>query len=102
MKVTDVQFQLQKRATRAHPIVKFLWDEMNAQQVSQEIVAARAGIASSTLRKYKYADRAVTLGLIEAALNVLGYDLVIVPSQDGIPKSGRLLGMTKDTLNSNT
>ena len=100
MKVTDVQFQLQKRAIRAHPIVKFVWDEMNKQQVSQEVVAARAGIASSTLRKYKYADRAVTLGLIEAALNVLGYDLAIVPSRHGIPKSGRLLRMTEDTMKS--
>lgn len=61
----------------AHRLVHRLWGEMNAQRVSQEDVAERAGVSSSGMRKWRRGDRAPNLNDIEACLNVLGLEVTV-------------------------
>ncbi len=60
----------------AHPLIHVLWAEMNAQRVSQEDVAARAGVSSSAMRKWRRGHRSPNLCDVEACLNVLGLEIV--------------------------
>lgn len=62
----------------AHPLVRQLIMEMNARQVLVSEVAAEAGMRPCTISEWRY--RSVPkLDLLEAALNVLGLELVILP-----------------------
>ena len=60
-----------------HPFIHWLWREMNRQQVSQEDIAARSGISSSAMRKWRTGQQAPTLAAIQAVIQVLGHDIVI-------------------------
>lgn len=72
------QFQRQRVPVKsAHPLVHRLWTEMNDQQVSQEDVAARAGVSSSGMRKWRNGSRSPSLCDIEACLNVLGLEVIV-------------------------
>jgi transcriptional regulator with XRE-family HTH domain len=55
---------------------------MNLQRASQEDVAARAGVASSTMRKWRQGINSPKLSDIEAVINVLGGKLVIRMDDD--------------------
>jgi transcriptional regulator with XRE-family HTH domain len=57
---------------------------MNHQRASQEDVATRSGIASSTMRKWRQGVNSPKLADIEAVINVLGGKLVIRMDDDGI------------------
>jgi transcriptional regulator with XRE-family HTH domain len=57
---------------------------MNHQRASQEDVATRSGIASSTMRKWRQGVNSPKLADIEAVINVLGGRLVIRMGDDGI------------------
>jgi transcriptional regulator with XRE-family HTH domain len=59
----------------AHPLIHFLWKEMNAQRVSQEDVAERSGVSSGAMRKWRRGSRSPNLCDVEACLNVLGYEI---------------------------
>ena len=87
----EIQFQRAKMAPNAHPLVRLIWREIAAQRTSQEIVAARAGVSSSGMRKWRLAQRNPTAYQLEAVLNVLGYDLVAAMSADAGHVMGREL-----------
>ena len=89
--VADIQFQRAKVAPRSHPLIKYIWRSINEQQTSQELVAERAGVSSSTMRKWRRADRSPSLLQIEAVLNVLGYDLCIRRSAEAGHVMGRVV-----------
>lgn len=55
-----------------HPIVRWIWVEMNRQQASQEDVAKRAGVSSSAMRKWRNGVRSPRIQELEAVVNVLG------------------------------
>lgn len=55
-----------------HPLVRWIWKEMNRQRVSQEDVAARSGVSSSAMRKWRKGTRSPKVADIEAVINVLG------------------------------
>jgi transcriptional regulator with XRE-family HTH domain len=57
---------------------------MNHQRASQEDVATRSGIASSTMRKWRQGVNSPKLADIEAVINVLGGRLVIRMDDDGV------------------
>ncbi len=65
-----------------HPAVRWIWRQMNLQRASQEDVAARAGVASSTMRKWRQGINSPKLSDIEAVINVLGGKLVIRMDDD--------------------
>ena len=89
--VNDIQFQRAKIAPRSHPLIKYIWRAINEQQTSQQLVAERAGVSASTMRKWRQANRSPSLLQIEAVLNVLGYDLCIRNSRESGHEMGRVI-----------
>jgi len=74
------QYQRSKEPAKdkgVHPFIRWTWQEMNRQKASQEDVATRAGIASSTMRKWRQGVNSPKLADIEAVINALGGKLVI-------------------------
>jgi predicted transcriptional regulator len=55
-----------------HPLVRWIWDQIVRQRVAQEDLAERAGVCSSTLRKWRKGERSPQLYELEAVVNVLG------------------------------
>lgn len=64
--------------SRAHPLVRLLYEIIREQQAAVTDVAERAGLSHVTLVKWR-TSYAPTVVALEAALNVLGYRLAIVP-----------------------
>ncbi len=60
-----------------HPMIRWIWSEMNRQCASQEDVAKRAGVSSSAMRKWRNGVRSPRLVEIEAVVNALGGTLKI-------------------------
>lgn len=65
-----------------HPAVRWIWRQMNLQRASQEDVAARSGVSSSAMRKWRNGENNPKLSDIEAVINVLGGKLVIRMDDD--------------------
>lgn len=65
-----------------HPIVRWIWREMNRQRASQEDVAKRAGISSSAMRKWRQGINSPKLSDIEAVVNVLGSEITVRYKRD--------------------
>lgn len=62
-----------------NPLVRRLVQIRRAKRVSQRGVSARAGLATGACRRWEAGMHEPALGNFEAALNVLGYRLEIVP-----------------------
>lgn len=60
-----------------HPIVKFIWEEMQAQQVSQLAIQDCTGINVKTFTAWFRGEWSPKLIDIEAMLNALGYEITI-------------------------
>lgn len=60
----------------AHRAVKFLFEEMNRQQISAADLSDRGGPHNKTIQRWRL-DRDPTISNLEAALNVLGFELKI-------------------------
>jgi transcriptional regulator with XRE-family HTH domain len=59
-----------------------MWREMNRQRASQEDVAVRSGIASSTMRKWRQGVNSPKLADIEAVINTLGGKIIVKVDDD--------------------
>lgn len=72
-----------KSPPNAHPLAKQFFDLLDLEQVSMTDVAHRAGLNHGTVSKWK-THYTPTVDTLEAALNVLGYRLVIdrIPLRD--------------------
>ena len=70
-------------APHAHPLARRLFEIMESQRVALCDVADSAGVHWATLSKWKrsHAPNIVTL---EAALNVMGYELHIRPRKEPV------------------
>jgi transcriptional regulator with XRE-family HTH domain len=66
-----------------HPAVRWIWEQMNRQRASQEDVALRSGVCSSTMRKWRRGQNSPKLADIEAVINVLGGEFVVRWKRDG-------------------
>lgn len=78
-------YQTQKvppKGMAIHPLVRWIWLEINRQRASQEDVAARSGVASSTMRKWRTGVRSPRVLELEAVINTLGYKLTIRKNKD--------------------
>lgn len=60
-----------------HPLVRWIWQQINDQRASQEDVAERSGVSSSTIRKWRDGVRSPRLVELESVVNVLGYQLKV-------------------------
>ena len=78
-------YQKQKEPRKGmaiHPLVYWLWAEMNKQCASQEDVAKRAGVSSGAMRKWRTGERAPRMLEFTAVANALGYDLTVRRKKD--------------------
>jgi len=66
-----------RREATVHPLVRWVWRQMNKQHASQEDVAKRSGVTSSTMRKWRVGVRSPRVIELEAVINALGYKLTV-------------------------
>ena len=71
-----IPFRPNKIPPNAHRVVKRMFIEMNAQQISQEEMARRSGVSRNTFKDWK-SGSIPRLDRVEACLNVLGFELNI-------------------------
>ncbi|MFP5078257.1 hypothetical protein ACLE20_13195 [Rhizobium sp. YIM 134829] len=62
--------------SRAHPLVKRLFEEMNRQQLGVFDMADRVGINASTIKAWRVRTNP-TIDSLQACFNVLGLELKI-------------------------
>ena len=60
-----------------HPFVRWIWNRMNVDEWEQELLAKRAGVTSSTMRKWRRGERNPRISELEAVINAMGFRLVI-------------------------
>lgn len=60
-----------------HPLIRWIWNRMNADMWVEEDLADRAGVTSSCIRKWRRGERNPRLQELEAVINALGYRLVV-------------------------
>lgn len=76
-----LRYHPRKIPEHGHPLVRFIFEQMNKQQVTYREVEQRSGVAVPTMKQWQ--DRAnPNLLNIEAVLNVLGYTLLPVRKKD--------------------
>ncbi|MBE0529504.1 MAG: hypothetical protein IH626_01670 [Rhodospirillales bacterium] len=75
-------------APHAHPLVRRFFEIAEEQQVALTDVSERGGLGLATLVKWKY-RHSPTIVTFEAALNVVGYELRVVPRRDPAHRPGR-------------
>lgn len=68
-------------APRAHPLAREFFRLLGQAGVSMTDVAERAGLGLATVVKWKY-RHVPKIDTFEAALNVLGYELRVVPRRE--------------------
>lgn len=64
-----------RRGKGIHPLVFFIWDQMNKEEWSQEDLAKKSGVSSSAMRKWRLGTRSPRVIEIDAVLGALGYKL---------------------------
>jgi transcriptional regulator with XRE-family HTH domain len=66
-----------RKGMAVHPLVRWMWKQMNKQLASQEDVAKRSGVSSSAMRKWRVGVRSPRVMELEAVINALGYKLTV-------------------------
>lgn len=69
--------------TTAHPFVRHLFDLMNEHRVGVVALAGLAGVNKNTLKDWRVRTMPRVSDL-QACLNALGYELVILPKQGAV------------------
>lgn len=62
--------------TNNHRVIKFLTEEMHSQRMTSIDLSERAGLSKETIRWWRYRTMP-RINDLEAALNVLGYELTV-------------------------
>lgn len=75
------EFRRLTMPTRAHPLVKRMFEEMARQQIGVLDLAERAGVNPNTLRDWRTRTMP-TIDNLEACLNVLGLEMATRPRRD--------------------
>lgn len=63
--------------TGAHPLVRWIWKQINEQKCSQFDVSLRSGVSTSAMRKWRLNNRNPRITELEAVINALGARLVV-------------------------
>lgn len=71
------QRQIVPEGRGVHPIIRWIWKRVNQDEWSQEDLARKSGVASSTLRKWRRGERNPRISELEAVVNTLGYRIVL-------------------------
>lgn len=66
-----------RKGMAVHPLIRWMWKQMNTQRASQEDVAKRSGVSSSAMRKWRVGVRSPRIMELEAVINALGYKLTV-------------------------
>jgi transcriptional regulator with XRE-family HTH domain len=74
--------QRRETASNCHPFVKFLSKEMARQRATLTDVADRSGVCIKTIGQWRSGGRTPKLRDIEAVVNVLGFELKLVPMKE--------------------
>lgn len=74
-------YLLRAPAEHAHPLVRELMKKIREQRTTYELVEQRAGLGNNTVNRWRR-ESEPRLANFTAALNVLGYELVIRPRRD--------------------
>ena len=74
--------QAMSHISRAHPLVQEFRALAEKQRMSLTRITMEAGLGERTISGWSI-DRSPTVANLEAALNVIGYRLVIVPVETG-------------------
>lgn len=75
------EFRRLTMPTRAHPLVKRMFEEMARQQIGVLDLAERAGVNPNTLRDWRTRTMP-TIDNLEACLNVLGLEMATRTRRD--------------------
>jgi hypothetical protein len=67
---------------RCHPLIKELFRRINEEKATMHELAGRAGCIYSTISDWRY-RRNPNLVTLTAVANALGYDIALVPLNDG-------------------
>lgn len=70
------RFQAYRVPERCHPFVRVLFEEMNRQRLSAQVVAERSGVAKDSIIKWR-SEFSPRLTNIEACLAVVGRKIVL-------------------------
>lgn len=74
--------QRREADSSSHPFVKFMSKEMARQRATLTDVAERSGVCIKTIGQWRCGGRTPKLRDIEAVMNVLGFDLKLVPQKE--------------------
>lgn len=61
-----------------HPVIRFIFEEMNRQLASYDDVAKRAGVSPRTISEWGHGKKEPLMGNVEAVLGALGYRINVV------------------------
>lgn len=87
MRTPNPKHQTCPIAPRAHPLARRFFEIVERQRASLTDVSDRSGLGLATLVKWKY-RHAPTVTALEAALNVVGYELRVVRRRDPAERPG--------------
>ena len=68
---------------RAHPLVRFIYRQAIAQQITLKALSARAGLSDAAVGQWSWRT-APSVPNIEAVLNTLGYELTVRPMREDV------------------
>ena len=66
-----------RKGMAVHPLIHWMWNEMNNQRASQLDVADRAGVSASAMRKWRTGARSPRMLEFDAVAQALGYEVTI-------------------------
>ena len=76
-------YQEQKEASaEVHPIVQWIWQQINARRLSQQDIAELSDVDPSTMRKWRDGLRSPRLAELDAVVKALGYQLRVTMAED--------------------
>jgi transcriptional regulator with XRE-family HTH domain len=72
----------QEAGVEVHPIVQWIWQQINERKLSQQDVAADSDVDPSTMRKWRDGLRSPRLAELDAVVKSLGYRLRVSMMED--------------------
>ena len=79
------RYQKQKvppKRSAVHPLVHWLWGEINKQRASQLDVEKRSGVSTSAMRKWRTGERTPRVLEFDAVAQALGFEITIRRKKD--------------------
>ena len=65
--------------TGIHPVIRWVWMQINHGNMTHKQVAEASGIGANTMRKWFRGESSPKLADIEAVVNALGFEFGVAP-----------------------